>query len=144
MQLGRVAFVQGEYDEAQYLYRESYATFRDIGDRWSMAHALTGLDETAVALGDQPAAMQSFRDAWRVASAARVTPVAMEVLAGLADLLAAQGAIVPARELITHILDTPAAGQSARDRAERLRNTLAGAATPRRPLEHVLASVWNI
>ena len=52
----------------------------------------------------------------------------------------------PLRELIAHILDTPAAGQAARDRAEQLRNTLAGTAlsTPSRPLEHVLASVWNI
>ena len=146
LQLGRVAFAQGEYDEAQYLYRESCATFRDIGDRWSLARALAGLAETSVALGDQQAALQYFHDAWRVAREASVTPVAMEILAGLADLLAAQGSAVAAHELITHILDTPAAGQAARDRAERLRNTLAGAApsTPRRPLEHVLASVWNL
>jgi tetratricopeptide (TPR) repeat protein len=146
LQLGRVAYAQGEYDEARYLYRESCATFRDIGDRWSMARALAGLAETSVALGDRLAAMQTFRDAWRVASEARVTPVAMEVLAGLADLLAGQGAVVPARELIAHILDTPAAGQAARDRAEHLRDTLAGASlsTPRRPLEQVLASVWNV
>jgi predicted ATPase/DNA-binding XRE family transcriptional regulator len=146
LQLGRVAFAQGEYDEAHYLYRESCATFRDIGDHWSMARALAGLAETTVALGDLPAAMRYFRDAWRVASEARVTPVAMEVLAGLADLLAGQGAITPARELIGHILETPAAGQAARDRAERLRGRLAGApaSTPRRPLEQVLAGLWNV
>jgi predicted ATPase/DNA-binding XRE family transcriptional regulator len=146
LQLGRLAYVQGEYDEAHYLYRESCATFRDIGDRWSMARALAGLAETTVALGDRPAAIQYFRDAWRVASEARVTPVAMEVLAGLADLLAGAGAVVPARELIVHILDTPAAGQAARDRAEQLRGRLAGAvlSTTLRPLEHVLASVWNM
>jgi predicted ATPase/DNA-binding XRE family transcriptional regulator len=144
LQLGRVAFAQGEYDEAQYLYREGYATFRDIGDHWSMARALAGLAETTMALGDLSAAMHYFRDAWRLASEARVTPMAMEVLAGLADLLAFQGAVVPAHELIAHILDTPAAGQAARDRAERLGSTLASAAprTPRRPLERVLASVW--
>jgi len=69
----------------------------------------------------------------------------MEVLAGLADLLAVQGAAVPARELIAHILETPAAGQAVHDRAERLRTTLADAApsTSRRPLEQVLVSVWN-
>jgi tetratricopeptide (TPR) repeat protein len=146
LQLGRVAYAQGEYDEARYLYRESCATFREIGDHWSMARALAGLAETSAALGDRPAAMQTFRDAWRVASAAGVIPVAMEVLAGLADLLAGDGAIAPARELIAHILDTPAAGQAARDRAERLRDTLMGAglSTPRRPLEHILASVWNV
>jgi len=90
--------------------------------------------------------MQHFRDAWRLASEARVTPVAMEVLAGLADLLADQGAVAPARELIAYILETLAAGQAAHDRAERLRNTLAVVAprTPRPPLEHVLASVWNV
>ena len=146
LQLGRVAYAQGEYDEAHYLYRESCATFREIGDQWSMACALAGLAETSAALGDRPAAMQTFRDAWRVANAAGVMPVAMEVLAGLTDLLAGGGAIAPARELIAHILDTPAAGQAARDRAEHLRDTLAGAglSTPRRPLEHVLASVWNM
>jgi predicted ATPase/transcriptional regulator with XRE-family HTH domain len=145
LQLGRVAYIQGEYDEAHYLYRESCATFRDIGDRWSMARALNGLAETAVALGDRPAALQHFRDAWRVASEARVTPVAMEILAGLADLLADQGAVVPARELIAYILGTPAASQAARDRAERLHTTLVGEApsAPQRPLEQVLASAWN-
>jgi predicted ATPase/DNA-binding XRE family transcriptional regulator len=145
LQLGRIAYAQGEYDEAHYLYRESCATFREIGDRWSMARALAGLAETTVALGDRPAAMQFFRDAWRVASEARVTPVAMEVLAGLADLLAGDGVIAPAHELIAHILGTPAAGQAARDRAERLRNTLVGAAPSMasRPVEQVLASVWN-
>jgi tetratricopeptide (TPR) repeat protein len=145
LQLGRVAYVQGEYDEALYLYRESCATFREIGDRWSMARALAGLAETSAALGDRPAALDTFRNAWRVASAAGVMPVVMEVLVGLADLLAGDGATAPAHELIAHILDTPAAGQAARDRATRLRETLAGAAatTPIRPLERVLESVWN-
>jgi tetratricopeptide (TPR) repeat protein len=145
LQLGRVAFVQGEYDEALYLYRESCATFREIGDRWSMARALAGVAETLGAIGDRPAALDTFRNAWRVASTAGVMPVVMEVLAGLADLLAGDGAIAPAHELIAHILDTPAAGQAARDRATRLRDTLAGAAVsmPPRPLERVLESVWN-
>jgi tetratricopeptide (TPR) repeat protein len=145
LQLGRVAYVQGEYDEARYLYRESYATFREIGDHWSMARALAGLAETSAALGDRPAALETFRDAWRVASTAGVMPVVMEVLVGLATLLAGDGAIAPAHELIAHILDTPAAGQAARDRAERLRDTLPGtnAGTPIRPLERVLESVWN-
>jgi tetratricopeptide (TPR) repeat protein len=145
LQLGRVAYAQGEYDEARYLFRESCATFREIGDRWSMARALAGLAETSAALGDRPAAMQSFRDAWRVASEARVTPVAMEVLAGLADLLAGEGESALARELIAHIVDTPTAGQAARDRAERLRGTLAGegVSAPRRSLERILESIWS-
>jgi len=143
LQLGRVAYAQGEYDEARYLYRESSATFREIGDRWSMARALTGLAETSAALSDRPAALQTFRDAWRMASEARVTPVAMEILAGLADLLAAEGASSLACELIAHILDTPAAGQAARDRAERLRDKLADVSAPSRPLERVLECVWK-
>jgi predicted ATPase/transcriptional regulator with XRE-family HTH domain len=142
LQLGRVAYAQAEYDEARYLYRESYATFREIGDRWSVARALTGLAETSGALGDRAAALQAFRDAWRMASEARVTPVAMEVLAGLADLLAADGLPALARELVEHILATPAGGQAARDRAERLREKLAGVSAPSRALEHVLESVW--
>jgi hypothetical protein len=130
----------------RYLYRESCATFREIGDKWSMARALAGLAETSAALGDRPAAMQCFGDAWRVASAAGVMPVAMEVLAGLADLLAGAGVTGPAHELIAHILDTPAAGQAARDRARQLYPTLAGPAlrTPSRTIEQVLAGVWNV
>jgi predicted ATPase/DNA-binding XRE family transcriptional regulator len=145
LQLGRVAYVQREYDQALYLYRESCATFREIGDHWSVARALAGLAETLAALGDQSAALDTFRDAWQVASTAGVMPVVMEVLAGLADLLAGDGALAPAHELIAHILDTPAAGQAARERAERLRDTLAGThvSTPIRPLELVLESVWK-
>jgi hypothetical protein len=69
----------------------------------------------------------------------------MEVLAGLANLMAGDGAIAPARELIAHILDTPTAGQAARDRATQLNDSLAEAniPTPHRPLEQVLASIWN-
>jgi predicted ATPase/transcriptional regulator with XRE-family HTH domain len=145
LQLGRVAHVQGEYDQALYLYRESCATFREIGDHWSMARALAGLAETLAALGDRSAALDTFRDAWRVASTAGVTPVVMEVLAGLADLLVSDGATAPAHELIAHILDTPAAGQAARERAERLRNSLADVPeyAPSRPLERVLEGIWN-
>jgi tetratricopeptide (TPR) repeat protein len=127
LQLGRIAiaYARGEFAEAQYLFRESCATFRDIGDRWSMARALTGLGDTSVALDDRPAARRAFRDAWRMASEAQIMPVAMEVLAALADLLASEGTVEPAGELVTHILNTPAAGQVARDRAERLRSQIA-------------------
>jgi predicted ATPase/transcriptional regulator with XRE-family HTH domain len=145
LQLGRVAYAQAEYDEARYLLRESCATFREIGDRWSMARALAGLAETSAALGDRSAAMQAFRDAWRVASAAHVIPVAMEALAGLADLLAGEGAPALAHELIGHILGAPAGGQAARDRAERLRSRLPGdlVSPPSRSLEHLLESIWS-
>jgi hypothetical protein len=79
-----------------------------------------------------------------MASEARVTPVVMEVLAGLADLLAAEGASSLARELVEHILATPAGGQAARDRAERLREKLADLSVPSRPLERVVESVWMV
>jgi predicted ATPase/DNA-binding XRE family transcriptional regulator len=127
LQLGRVAYAQGEYAEAQYMFRESCATFREIGDRWSMARALTSLADTLAALGERSAALGAFRDAWLMATEAQVMPVAMEALAGLAELLVNDGAIQIVHQLIGYILNAPAAGQAARDRAERVRGRMVAA-----------------
>jgi hypothetical protein len=62
-----------------------------------------------------------------MATEAQVMPVAMEALAGLAELLVNDGAIQIVHQLIGHILNAPAAGQAARDRAERVRGRMVAA-----------------
>jgi tetratricopeptide (TPR) repeat protein len=143
-QLGLVAFAQGEHAEAQYLFRESLATFREIGDRWNMARVLDFLGSTAAALGDEAEAWRAYRDAWRIASEAQVTPLAFDALIGLAALVARRGAAALARELAEHIASSPAASYGARERAGQILAQIETEPIAPRPLPEVLDQVLGL
>jgi predicted ATPase/transcriptional regulator with XRE-family HTH domain len=146
-QLGLVAFAQKEYAEARYLLREGFSTFREIGDRWSMARVLGYLGTTERALDEDGAAWTAFRDSWRIAVEAQLTPVALDALVGLAGMLAKRGAAGLALELIAHIERHSASSQTARNRCAQLRATLAEPGLPKefstaRPLDAVLDELF--
>jgi predicted ATPase/class 3 adenylate cyclase/DNA-binding XRE family transcriptional regulator/Tfp pilus assembly protein PilF len=119
--LGQVAHVQGDHEEARYLFRESLGICKEMGDRWTMAQALTNLAHVTQVLGDQAAARQLYREAFATASEAQVIPTALDALIGLAALLMHEGAAAPWLELLTQIIDHPAASRETRERAVRLR-----------------------
>jgi hypothetical protein len=125
-----VARAQGEYAEAQYLFRESFAMFREIGDRLSMARSLVNLADTTAMVGDQQDAWRCFREAWRMATDAQLAPLALDALAGMADLLAQEGASRTALDLTAQIAAHPAATRAARERVARLRAELEPAPSP--------------
>jgi tetratricopeptide (TPR) repeat protein len=119
-----LAHAQGDHAEAQSLFRESLALFRELGDHLGIAQTLNRLGEATGALGDEPEAWSSFLEALRIATQTQTVPVALDALAGLSTLLAREGAVEPALELLAHVLGHSASSQEAKDRAEQLRAEL--------------------
>ena len=76
-------------------YEDSLALARAIGERGGMAIVLTNLGFTAYALRDRPAAAAAFDEALRIATEIGATPLALEVLVGLARLRASM--VCPSR-----------------------------------------------
>ena len=148
-QLGLIALAQKDHAEAQYMFNEALATFREIGDRWSMARVLVFLGSTAAALDDRREAWRAYREAWRIATEAQVPPLALDALLGLAGLAAAHGDAALPAELLAYVSSHPAAGQSTRVRARKLRGKLLGtsvevdrAARPPRALPELLEQLF--
>jgi len=128
--LGRVAFEQGKVAEAHELQQESLALSRAVGNKRSIAISLNELGMVHHALGDYRAAQHAFDEALTTALEIGLVPLALEVLVGLAALVAQAGAAERAIELLALALQHPAGTQRTRDRAGRLLNELASDLPP--------------
>ncbi|HEU5098812.1 MAG TPA: tetratricopeptide repeat protein [Roseiflexaceae bacterium] len=124
--LGWVAHLQDDFATARTCYEESLALARTIGDRRGMAIVLTNLGFTAFALDDHPAARSAFDEALRLASEIGATPLALEVLVGLARLHASSGQPEYAAELLGLALRHPASNNDVRMQIELFIGEIAG------------------
>jgi predicted ATPase len=131
--LGEVALVLEEYDVAQRLNQESLATFREIGNQWGIISALTGLGRVAAAVGQYPAANATFADALKLAMEIEATPLAMEVLLGMAGLLIKTNQSDRALDILELVLKHPASSRDTQDKAAHLLTEL----EPQRPAEAI-------
>jgi tetratricopeptide (TPR) repeat protein len=129
-QLAIAMQASGDEMEARWLLKESIDQFRDVGDTWFLSHALNLAGFFALGVGEDAQAYESFREAGQIAVAAQAPPNILDALAGLAMLFARQGQPEQALELTAHILQNPASGPEAKDRAENLRAELAAQLTP--------------
>jgi len=134
--LGRVAFAQGQVAEAHQLHQESLALSRATGNKRAIAISLNELGLVRHALRDYRASRQAFDEALTTALEIGMVPLALEVLVGLAALVAQAGAAERALELLALALAHPAGTQRTRDRAGRLLAELASG----RPQEVVAAA----
>jgi class 3 adenylate cyclase/tetratricopeptide (TPR) repeat protein len=130
--LGWVAHLQDDYATARAFYEESLLLSRTIGDRRGMAIVLTNLGFTAYALRDRPAATTAFDEALRIATEIGATPLALEVLVGLARLRASNGLPEPAAELLGLALRHPASNNDVRMQIELFIDEIAGLLAPER------------
>lgn len=130
--LGWVAHLQNDYATARAFYEESLLLSRTIGDRRGMAIVLTNLGFTAYALGDLPAAAAAFDEALRIATEIGATPLALEVLVGLARLRAGNRQPEPAAELLGLALRHPASNNDVRMQVELFIDEIAGLLAPER------------
>jgi tetratricopeptide (TPR) repeat protein len=117
--LGRVAFAQGKLAEAHQLHQESLALSRATGNKRSIGISLNQLGMVRHALGDYRAAQHAFDEALTTALEIGMVPLALEVLVGLAALVAQAGAAERAIELLALALQHPTGTQRTRDRAGR-------------------------
>jgi tetratricopeptide (TPR) repeat protein len=130
--LGWVAHLQEDYASARAFYEESLAISRTIGDRRGMAIVLTNLGFTAYALRDHPAAAAAFDEALRMATEIGATPLALEVLVGLARLHVSNGLPETAAELLGLALRHPASNNDVRMQVELFVDEIAGLLAPER------------
>jgi predicted ATPase len=123
--LGRVAWRLGDCTEAKRKLRESLTIFREIDDHWGLADALANLGRAYESTGESQRAWDSFRQALRIAMSIEATPLALDILLGVAGLRATGREPLPAVELLSLLLHHPATEQVTRDAAERLLAELA-------------------
>jgi predicted ATPase/transcriptional regulator with XRE-family HTH domain/Tfp pilus assembly protein PilF len=137
IQIGLAAYAQGAYATSRYCFEESIAMFREVGDHLNVARSLINLAETSAAMGAHDAARRAFADAWRMANDAQAVSSALDALAGLAGLLAREGAAALVQELAYYVLNHPLSARVTRGRAERL--LVGPTPAPARPIEAVVA-----
>jgi tetratricopeptide (TPR) repeat protein len=124
--LGWAAHLQHDYLAARSCYEESLAIARTIGDRRGAAIVLNNLGFTVYALGDDTAAAQHFDEALRVASEIGATPLALEVIIGIARLRARAGQLEQAAELLGLALRHPASNSDVAIQGKLFGDELAG------------------
>lgn len=118
--LGYIAWEQGQHAEARRHYRECLAIRREIGDRHGIAYVLNNLGDVALDLEENSEAQEYFSEALLIALEVQATPVALEALTGLARLLARQGEIERAVAWLTMTAHHPATIDEVRDKATQL------------------------
>ncbi|HEX9924261.1 MAG TPA: tetratricopeptide repeat protein, partial [Anaerolineae bacterium] len=115
--LGDVARERQDYRQAAQYQQQSLDLFEEIGDLNAMSETLNALGNTAYALADYDQARVYFQRALQVAVEVRAIPVALDVLVGLARVLAEAGACEQALELLAVALDHPGSEKETLDKA---------------------------
>ena len=118
--LGDIAIQLGQHDAAEDSLRESLALARRLEDRALAARALNNLGLLAQARGDRRGAVDAFHEALRLMQGMDRAPLALDVLAGYAALLAEAGQAAPARRLAALVAAHPASEAQVRDRARQV------------------------
>jgi predicted ATPase/DNA-binding SARP family transcriptional activator/uncharacterized protein HemY len=130
--LGYLAFAQGQYSEAKQLLEESLAIQREIGDRYQIANCLSNLGATVREQGDYDLARGNFSEALTSASEIGAVPLVLELLDGVARLLAASqpGKEELVAQLFAVVMDHPASDKPTKDGAQRGLAELSAQLTP--------------
>lgn len=118
--LGDVALALEEYEVAQRLNQESLTTFKEIGNQWGIISALTSLGQVFSAVGQYQAAKATFDDALKLAMEIKATPLAMEVLLGMAALLIETDQSEQALKILALVFKHPASSRDTQDKAAHL------------------------
>jgi tetratricopeptide (TPR) repeat protein len=127
--LGMVHQALGSVAAARDCLQASVAIWREIDDQGNLAQTLNRLGQSLLAQADWDTARRCFAEALAVARGARIAPVVLDALLGLAALRAQDGANAAALELALHILQDPASSHTTRERAGNLRAELAAQLT---------------
>ncbi len=106
--LGSYASERGDYSEAERWLAQSLQAYRDLKFRWGIAATLVNLGHAASGQSQTTKAKQYFADAMREANDLHAAPLILEVIAGSARLLAAEGDQVKALEWIGLVDNHPA------------------------------------
>ncbi|WP_420629238.1 AfsR/SARP family transcriptional regulator [Candidatus Leptofilum sp.] len=114
---GVVAMELGNLAESRQLHEESLILKQALGNRRSIAISLVNLGEVTYLLGDADASRRAFHEALRITQAIQAQPLALDALAGLAALLAADEQRPLAIRLLQLALHHPASTRETKEKA---------------------------
>lgn len=115
--LGSLAYQMGAYAEALTFHQEGLARNRTVQHPLGTVYSLIYLGRTALALAALREAEGYYREAITLAHTIRALPRALDGLAGLATLWAAQQKTEQVRKLLALLLIHPATEKETRERA---------------------------
>ena len=118
--LGVILYERGQYEQAWDLVEESLAIREEVGDRRGIAFSLNDLGNVAAAQGRYGAAADYYRQALETAREIGALPLALYVLAGVAELRAKEGNAEGALALALLVLNHDSSFEMANDKAERV------------------------
>jgi predicted ATPase len=105
--LGDMALQRGEPDTAAAMFQRGLAQFERLGTTWGVIVSLDYLGHLACARGRHDEARKLFQRALSAALASRSLPLALNVVAGIAQCLAAQADPERAVELLVFVSTHP-------------------------------------
>jgi len=123
-QLGETYLELADYDGAKKAYEASLAACNEINYQWGMATALNSLGNVSFEVGDTAMARQYFRAALQKSMDIRAPKISLDVLIGMARLLAKEGNHEAAVEYLALVQSHPSLEGRSGDAAERLLNQL--------------------
>jgi predicted ATPase/transcriptional regulator with XRE-family HTH domain len=118
--LGLASLSQGDFVEARSLIQKSLNVFTEFVTGWDIVQSLIYLGEVEIAAGEWSEARQIYLDALRLGVDARVTPLVLDALMGLARLQARAGKSDQALAYSLCVLDHRASTHETKDRASQL------------------------
>ncbi|MDZ7801652.1 MAG: tetratricopeptide repeat protein [Trueperaceae bacterium] len=131
LNLGLIAFEQGDLQEAEAKHHEALRQAGDTGDPSLRARALAGLSRLSVASGALGRAAAYAEEAMRLSWEIRDMPDVLASVVSLAELRAQQGRPADAAGLLSLVLRHPATSQIDRRRTHRLLHDVRNELTPK-------------
>lgn len=122
--LADVEKVLGNHRQAHAYYEESLAHSQRSGDRKSMVYTLDSLAGLALAQKDLSQARRYYFEALTLAQELELLPVVVDLLCGIAELLAESGQTETALEMLAFVSQHPAADRQTASKAQALLENL--------------------
>ncbi|MFN8375459.1 MAG: tetratricopeptide repeat protein [Anaerolineae bacterium] len=102
--MGEVHKNQSEFPQARDLYLEALPLLREINHKWGVAAVHDNLGYIAVLLGNYGEARQHFREALHIGEEIGASTTTLDVMVGIARLLAVEGQAERAAEIVGTVL----------------------------------------
>jgi tetratricopeptide (TPR) repeat protein len=123
--LGRTHHLLGDHLEARRLLTESLDLAKKLAYHRGVTQSLNALGRVAYDLGEYQAAKHYLLEALKTTQQHHATPLTLDILTSLANLLIDEGQTQQAMELLAFSLNHTASKKETRDKADRLLAELA-------------------
>lgn len=118
--LGRIAYLQADHPAAERWLTDSLTIAKKLAYQRGITQSLNVLGNVAFAQGKYQQAEQYLYEALKMTQEMRATPMTLDILTGLAQLLAEEGQAERAIELLVIPLNHTASKQETKEKAHRL------------------------